>query len=127
MKRRSIFSMLFVLLSFVIFISGCSQKADDYNHNLSITNHTDQSLKSITFHAEDESLNLINADNKALKSGDRVNLKAPYSKFKLQVVTDDDSEYTSQDFFFDFEENNEPQNISIEKDSTDTVIFIVTE
>ena len=56
-----------------------------------------------------------------------MNLKAPYSKFKLQVVTDDDSEYTSQYFFFDFEENNEPQNISIEKDSTDTVIFIVTE
>lgn len=127
MKRRHIFSMLFVALSFCFCISGCSQKVEDYNFNLSITNNTGESFKSITLHTESESQNIINAENSVIKSGEKVNLKSPNSRFKLQVVTDGDSEYTSQDFVFDFEENNEPQEISIEKDSTDNVVFIVVE
>lgn len=127
MKRRNIFSILFVALSFCFFISGCSQKAEDYNFNLSIINNTGESFKSITLHTESESQNIIDAKNSVIKSGEKVNLKAPYSQFKLQVVTDGDSEYISQDFVFDFEENNEPQKISIEKDSTDNVVFIVVE
>lgn len=125
MKRRNIFPMLFVALSFCFFISGCSQKAEDYN--LSITNNTGESFKFITLHTESESQNIINAENSMIKPGEKVNLKAPNSQFKLQVVTDGDSEYTSQNFVFDFEENNEPQEISIEKDSTDNVVFIVVE
>lgn len=122
--KRKLFSkaiILIFLLSF--FIVGCSQETVEYN--LIVTNNSGESFTSIEFSTENSSGGVVHANNSQIRS---VTLNMETNEFNLHAVDTEGNKFTSQKFNLDFATNKDKvYKISIEKDSTGDLAFILTE
>lgn len=97
-------------------------------YNLVITNNSDNRFKSIGFYTEDSSGDVLNADNSFIESGEKFTMTIESNKFNLYAIDGYDNKLISQKFDLEFETNKATvYKISIEKDSSGSIEFFISE